>query len=465
MPIEITMPRLSDTMEEGTLVSWHVKVGDSVKAGDVLADVETDKATMELPTYDEGTVAKLVADEGDEIGGMIAVLAEEGESVEDAAANAGGGSGGSSSSEDKAKAKAKAKSESGDDASQEKSKEEKQSEPAQKDTSSGDGERLRVSPVARNMAEDAGLDLTQLKGSGPKGRIIKRDVQKAIDAGGSESGSGSGAGGVKVEKAKADKPRTISPSSAPSSSPAPSVGAAGGGLEQKSIKLSQMRKTIAKRLIESKTTVPHFQVTVSVNVDPLMQLRKTLNTQLESQGVKLSVNDFVVRATALACLEHPVVNSSWNDSTIEQHGTVNVGVAVALPEENGGGLVVATLRGVENMGLRQVSADTKALAKKARDSGLSMEEMQGSTISISNLGGPQFGQVTSFTAIVNPPNAAILAIAAAVKQPVVRDGELTVGTQMNITLSGDHRVIDGAGAAEYLSTLQRLLENPAALLV
>jgi len=450
MPIQITMPRLSDTMEEGTLVKWHVEVGQDVSSGDVLADVETDKATMELPTYDDGKIAKLVASEGDtlEIGGLIAVLAEEGESVEDAAASAGDSAGGSGSSESKDSG---AEEESNDDSKEQQKESESQDQSAPAQTESSDGGRIRVSPVARNMAEDAGLDLAQIKGSGPNGRIIKRDVQKAIDAGGTAS-----SGAPDTVALKPAQPRAVSA--------APSTGGS-AGLESKSIKLSQMRKTIAKRLVESKTTVPHFQTSISVNVDPLMELRKTLNTQLESQGVKLSVNDFVVRATALACLEHPVVNSSWNESTIEQHGTCNVGIAVALPEENGGGLVVATLRGVENMGLRQISADTKQLAKKARSTGLSMEEMQDSTISISNLGGPQFGQVTSFSAIINPPNAAILAIAAAIKQPVVRDGELTVGTQMNITLSGDHRVIDGAAAAEYLATLQRLLENPAALLV
>jgi len=219
-----------------------------------------------------------------------------------------------------------------------------------------------------------------------------------------------------------------------------------------------MRKTIAKRLVESKTTVPHFQVTTNVNMAPLMDLRKTLNTQLEQQGV-------IVRATAVACEQHPVINASWMGDKIVYHGTVNVGVAIALPEERGGGLVVATLKGVESMGLRQISAETKRLGKKARDTGLSTDEMSDSTVTVSNLGAPQFGEVTQFTAIVNPPNAAILAIGSVIEQTVVVDGELAVGLRMSITLSGDHRVIDGASGAMYLATLKSTLENPASLLV
>ncbi len=223
-----------------------------------------------------------------------------------------------------------------------------------------------------------------------------------------------------------------------------------------------MRKTIAKRLIESKTTIPHFTVTMAIDMDPLMELRKTLNQQLEAQNIKLSVNDFITRASALACVQHPLVNSSWADGSIQQHGTVNVGVAVALPEERGGGLVVPVLRDVQNMGLRQISEQTRQLAKKAREQGLSQEEMQGGTFTISNLG--MFG-VEHFEAIINPPQAAILATGGAIEKPVVRDGALTVGHEMSATLSADHRVVDGAIAAAYLQTLKQLLENPAALLV
>jgi pyruvate dehydrogenase E2 component (dihydrolipoamide acetyltransferase) len=228
-----------------------------------------------------------------------------------------------------------------------------------------------------------------------------------------------------------------------------------------------MRKTIARRLVESKTTIPHFTVTVCVNMDPLLNLRGTLNAQLESQGVKLSVNDFIVRAVALALLRHPFVNASWTDGGIEQHGSVNVGVAVALPAEKGGGLVVPVIRDAQNKGLRAISQETRTLAEKARTRGLSVEEMSDGTFTISNLG--MMG-VEHFEAIINPPQAAILAIGAALKKPVVRPGpdgrdQLTIGQEMTCTLSADHRVIDGAMGAEYLNTLKAMLENPAGLLV
>ena len=295
------------------------------------------------------------------------------------------------------------------------------------------------------------MDLSSISGSGPDGRIIKRDVLAAADGKGSGGGGGaSGGGAAPVAAASPSAPVAMLPSA---------------GLEAKTIQLTGMRKTIAKRLVESKTTVPHFQVSVAVNMDPLMELRGTINGQLESQGIKLSINDFVTRAVAMGCVEHPAVNSSWNGDTIVQYGTVNVGVAVSLPEEKGGGLLVATIRDTHQKGLRQISADVKDLAKKARsDKGLTVSEMSDSTITISNLGMPQYG-VTQFTAIVNPPNAAIIAVGAAIQKPVVRDNEIVVGHEMNVTLSGDHRTIDGAVGAQYLATVKRLLENPAALLV
>ncbi|MEM1446376.1 MAG: dihydrolipoamide acetyltransferase family protein [Planctomycetota bacterium] len=433
MPIEITMPRLSDTMEEGTLVRWLVKPGDTVSASDHIADVETDKATMELNVFDEGTVAKLAIDEGGTVpvGSLIAVLAEDGESVDDAAKAAGSGSPASNGA-----AKADAPAEAAPSAPA----------PTAAPAASGGG-KVKVSPLARKMAEAAGLDLAQIAGSGPDGRIIKRDILAAQEGG-------------------AAKPAPTAEPSKPAAPVAP-IATGPSALEAKTVQVSGMRKTIAKRLVESKTTVPHFQVSVAVDMDPLMELRKTINGQLESQGVKLSVNDFVTRAVALGCLEHPVVNASWNGDSVVYHGAVNVGIAIALPindDGSGGGLLVATVRDVERKGLRAISSDVKALAGKARKSGLTPDEMSDSTITISNLGMPQYG-VTQFTAIVNPPNAAIIAVGAALEKPVVRNGQIVVGHEMNVTLSGDHRVIDGAVAAEYLSTLRRLLENPAALLV
>ena len=435
MPIEITMPRLSDTMEEGTLVKWRVKVGDEVASGQHLADVETDKATMELQSFDDGVVARLAVDEGATapVGSLILVLAGKGESVEDAVANASKSpSTGASASADK--------SDTPDPAASEKT--------SSAETSGGRGGAggaAKVSPLARRMAEEMGVDLSQVKGTGPDGRIIKRDILAAGNA--SESGATSTA---------------ASNASAPSQ-PATSGGgdtASGGG--GKTIKLTNMRKTIAKRLVESKTTIPHFEVALSINADPLLELRQTVNQQLEPQGVKLSVNDFIVRGIALACLQHPEANSSWKGDVIEQHGTVNVGVAISLPAEKGGGLVVATIRDAQHKGLRQINQTVKQLAQKARTQGLTVEEMADSTITLSNLG--MYG-VESFNAIINPPNAAIIAVGAALKKPVVRNDELTIGHEMTATLAGDHRVIDGAAGAEFLQTLKGLLENPAALLV
>ena len=440
MPIEITMPRLSDTMEEGTLVKWRVKTGDEVASGDHLADVETDKATMELQAFDDGKVAALAVQEGQTVpvGNTILVLAEEGESLEDAASAAASSSTG-----------AAAAAEGGGTAvAAPPATETTTAEPAPAPARGGG--KPRVSPVARKIAEENGIDLMTIRGTGPDGRIIKRDVLSLVDDAGS-------AAAPATAPAPAAKPQAAAPAPMPQAAPTAPV-----GLEAKTINLSNMRKTIARRLVESKTTVPHFQVTVAIDMDPLMDLRKTLNSQLEAQGVKLSVNDFITRATALACISHPAANSSWAGDTIIQHGTVNVGIAVSLPPERGGGLVVPVIRDTQSKGLRQISEETKALAKKARETGLAPEEFADGTITLSNLG--MYG-VSQFTAIINPPQAAIIAVGGAVEKPVVRDGQLAIGHEMNATLSGDHRVIDGAQGAEYLTTFKQLLENPASLLV
>ncbi|QQE10074.1 2-oxo acid dehydrogenase subunit E2 [Planctomycetota bacterium] len=426
MAIEITMPRLSDTMEEGTLVKWHVSVGDKVASGDHLADVETDKATMELQAFDDGTIAKLALQDGHTVpvGSLIAVLAEDGESVEDAAASAGG-----SASASAAEAPAAGVAEAVGAAV-----------PAASAPAGGGG---RVSPLARKLAVEHGVDLAAVVGTGPDGRIIKRDILAAAKG---------GASAAPVAAAPAPVAAT----------PAATIASVASELKAEEVQLNNMRKTIAKRLVESKTTIPHFQVTVAVDMDPILELRKTLNAQLETQGVKLSVNDFIVRASALALVQHPVANSSWAGDKIIKHGTVNIGVAVALPEERGGGLIVPTLRDVHVKGMRQISAETKTLAKKARETGLTPEEMGDGTFTISNLG--MYG-VEAFTAIISPPQSAILAVGGAVQKPVVKDGEIVIGHVMNATISADHRVLDGAVAAEFMNTLKGLLENPAGLLV
>jgi len=472
MAIEITMPRLSDTMEQGTIVSWHVGEGDGVSSGDVIADIETDKATMELQSFDDGTVAKLAAQEGQQVpvGTLIAVLAEEGEDASDAAAAAEGrASEGRGSAESNAGSKAESGGSDGGGgpAVAETAERERASASGTSSNgtaagssssgdgvSKGDGEgRVFASPLARKLATERGVDLSGIKGSGPSGRIVKKDVERASE-GGAPASAGAAQGG------------------SPEPMPLPSAGAA---LEAKNVPLSNMRATIAKRLVESKQAVPHYQVTVSVRLDNLLSLREQLNDQLASMAgedekpAKLSVNDFLVKACALAMHRHPFVNSSWNDEgpSIDLHGRVNVGVAVALPEERGGGLVVATLRDADRRGLRDLSRETKRLAKKARDKGLTIEEMSDSTFTISNLG--MFG-VDHFTAIINPPNAAILAVGRAIEKPFVttdEDGDavIEVGHEMAMTMSSDHRIVDGAMAAQYLGTVQRLLEHPATLLV
>ncbi|MEZ6163389.1 MAG: pyruvate dehydrogenase complex dihydrolipoamide acetyltransferase [Phycisphaerales bacterium] len=447
MSISITMPRLSDTMEQGTVVKWHVKQGDSVSPGDVIADIETDKATMELEAFDEGTVAALAIKEGQTInvGETIVVLAEEGEDVEEAAKSMG------SSSSTSAPATAQnggsdtpAPSSNGGSTAI--------AEPPASSSSSAD--RVFASPLARKIAEEHNINLGSLNGSGPSGRIVKKDVEAAIN------------NGTSAPAPAAAAPSAPASFSAPAPAPMPAVGAT---LESRNVPLNNMRATIAKRLVESKTTIPHYQVTISARMDALLALREELNDQLSTQGVKLSVNDFLVRACALAMHQHPFVNSSWNPQgpSIDLHGHVNIGVAVSLPEERGGGLVVATINNADQIGLRQISAETKQLAKKAREKGLSPQELSGSTFTISNLG--MFG-VDHFTAIVNPPNAAILAVGRAIEKPFVEydeDGtpELVVGHEMSMTISSDHRIIDGAMAAAYLNTVKQLLESPASLLV
>jgi pyruvate dehydrogenase E2 component (dihydrolipoamide acetyltransferase) len=460
MPIEVTMPRLSDTMQQGTVVKWNVKEGDAVKTGDILADIETDKATMELESFDDGVVAALAAKEGDNVavGEVIVVLAAKGEDAKQVKASLGGKKGATaenaegaekkSGGEEKKAASAGANGAASSNGSASATAVADDEDDGAGSESAGGGGRIFASPLAKKVADEMGVDLAEVKGTGPSGRIVRADVEAAAKA-------PSAAPGRSESKATSK--------GAPSPAPMPPVGAA---LEKKSVALSNIRRTIAARLVESKTTVPHYQVTMAVDMDPLLTLRSQLNEQLKAQGVKLSVNDFLVRACALAMHQHPHINSSWKQTkdaaSIELHDRVNVGVAISLPMERGGGLVVGVLRDCDRIGLRQISAETKRLADKARAKGLSIEEMDGSTFTISNLG--MFG-VEHFTAIINPPNTAILAVGAAVEKPVVRNGQIVVGHEMQMTMSSDHRVIDGAMAAEYLNTVKQLLEAPATLLV
>lgn len=457
MPIDVTMPRLSDTMQQGTIVKWNVKEGQKVKSGDVVADIETDKATMELQSFDDGVVAKLLVPEGQAVpvGTIMMVLATGGEDVASVAAGAGKGSAG-------VKAGAAAAAGSGGASVAAPVSATATMAPATGATSNGNhgaganGGRIFASPLAKKIAGETGVDLSRLHGSGPSGRIVRKDVEGALSTGSAAAAASA------PQQAKAT---TFVP---------PSVPAAGAVLASRVIPLSNMRKIIAQRLSESKSTIPHYQVTVDVDMQPLMALRAQLNEQLGAQGVKLSVNDFLVRACALAMHQHPYVNARLAttqakhgqiDQAIEYLAQVNIGVAIALPvheDGTGGGLVVATIRNADQIGLRQISAQSKQLSEKARAKGLAPNEMSDSTFTISNLG--MFG-VSHFNAIINPPNVAILAVGAAIEKPVVREGKLEPGLVMSMTMSSDHRVVDGAMAAQYLATVRGLLEKPATLLV
>jgi pyruvate dehydrogenase E2 component (dihydrolipoamide acetyltransferase) len=310
-----------------------------------------------------------------------------------------------------------------------------------------DGPRMRVSPVARRMAEEHGVDIRTVVGTGPGGRVIKRDVEQAI-----ENKSARASAAIAPAQALAVSTGGVQTPSAPLALSLPG----------RDVALSGMRQTIARRLVESKTTIPHYQVTMKFDMDRLIDLRQTYNEKLKASGVKLSVNDFLVRACALAMAEHPYFNASFAGDHVRIHEVVNIGVAISLPEEKGGGLVVGVIKDADHKSLRQISLEAKALAEKARTKGLSVQDMSDATFTISNLG--MFG-VEHFTAIINPPNSAILACGAAVQQPVVRDGRLVVGTQMQATLSLDHRVIDGAMAAQYLASLKEFIEEPETLVV
>ena len=447
MPIELTMPRLSDTMEAGTVIKWNVKEGDTVKSGAVVADIETDKATMEMPCFDDGRIAALLVEPGKQVkvGTTIALLALEGEDV--ATVKAGGArSGGAAAAPSPAPAAkpapapAPAPTPAPTPVSQTETRHGMEEFAA-------DGPRMRVSPVARRMAEEHGVDIRTVAGTGPGGRVIKRDVEQAI-----ENKSARASAAIAPAQALAVSTGGVQTPSAPLALSLPG----------RDVALTGMRQTIARRLVESKTTIPHYQVTMKFDMDRLIDLRQSYNEKLKASGVKLSVNDFLVRACALAMAEHPYFNASFAGDHVRIHEVVNIGVAISLPEEKGGGLVVGVIKDADHKSLRQISADTKTLAEKARTKGLSVQDMSDATFTISNLG--MFG-VEHFTAIINPPNSAILACGAAVQQPVVRDGRLVVGTQMQATLSLDHRVIDGAMAAQYLASLKEFIEEPETLVV
>lgn len=435
----IEMPKLSDTMTTGTLVKWLKKEGETVENGDKLAEVETDKATMELENFDDGVILKQYVSEGDqvEIGAPVCAIGEKGEEPPEVE---GGGASGSPEED------------SADDGKKEAGEDEKAAaEPTQKQTeeteAAEDGDRIKASPLARVVAKDKGIDLSKVKGSGPRGRIVKADVVQAAASGTAASTAG---GGVKEI-------------AAPPTAQAAPVGAAGfpEGSEQK---LSGMRSTIAKRLLESKTTIPHFYLEIEVDAAPLMALRKSVNEGLadlppEAGGMKFSVNDLILKASSEALRRVPEVNASFAETKIVRHGAVHLAFAVAVDE----GLVTPVIRDAHAKSLRRISSEAKELAGKAKNKKLTPDEMSGSTFTVTNLG--MYG-INAFFGIINPPNAAILSVGGTVTKPVVdSNGQIVVGHRMNIGISADHRVVDGAVGARYLAALKEIIEAPALMLV
>ncbi|KPB01317.1 branched-chain alpha-keto acid dehydrogenase subunit E2 [Ahrensia marina] len=456
MPINITMPALSPTMEEGNLAKWLVKEGDKVGPGDVIAEIETDKATMEVEAVDEGTIAKILVDEGTEgvkVNAVIAVLAEDGEDASEAAQSAGDTPAKKDSSSDK-KEEAESKAEtSSDEAPTPKAKTSAADSKPLSDDKGGsagpvptkDGEKIFASPLARRIAKNEGVDITAISGSGPKGRIVKRDVEEAIASG---------------AKSKADAPQAATAMPLGASSEAILKNFEEGSYEL--VKHDGMRKTIAKRLQESKQTIPHFYVTMDCELDALLSLRSQLNKSApvkdEKPAYKLSVNDMVIKALALALRDVPDANVSWTDENMVKHKHADVGVAVSIP----GGLITPIVRKAETKTLSVISNEMKDLGKRAKEKKLAPTEYQGGTTAVSNMG--MMG-VKNFSAVVNPPHATILAIGAGEQRPVVKDGELKVATVMSVTLSTDHRCVDGALGAELLGAFKNYIENPMGMLV
>ena len=441
MATEILMPALSPTMEEGTLAKWLVKEGDTVSAGDLMAEIETDKATMEFEAVDEGVIGKILVAEGTEgvkVNTAIAVLLEEGEDASAAeSASSGGGTKPAPAEATPATEPAKGYGR-GDDAA-----------PAPAPSAKGD--RVFATPLARRIAKDKGLDLSTITGSGPHGRIVKADVENA-KPGATKPAAGPAAEAPKAAATDGQKPAM------PAGMGADAVARMYEGREFEEVKLDGMRKTIAARLTEAKQTVPHFYLRKDIELDALMAFRGQLNKQLEARGVKLSVNDFIIKACALALQEHPDANAVWAGDRVLRMKASDVAVAVAIE----GGLFTPVLRDAEARSLSSLSTQMKDLAARARERKLQPQEYQGGSFAISNLG--MFG-IDNFDAIINPPHAAILAVGAGVKKPVVgADGEIKVATVMSVTLSVDHRVIDGALGANLLNAIKAHLENPMGML-
>jgi len=449
VPIEVTMPKLSPTMETGVIAQWLKKVGDTVKEGDALADIETDKATMQMKSYDDGTIVHLDHAAGDEValGERVLVLAKKGEDPKQVAENLGlSGAGG------KSKAAALPAAEKKAEPAQEAGKKTEPAQAASTESHPADngqptqaeeparpaGGRVKSSPLARKVAAAASVDIGQVKGTGPGGRIIRRDVDLYVEK--------------KPQRAKA-------------AAPAPQAAAGGGRrssvpppLAAQRIPHSRMRKTIAQRMSQAKQQAPEIHLSADIQADRIIAARTEINKHLAAEGIKVSLGDFITKAVALALRFHPGLNASFEPDAIVRHGEINIGIAVALDE----GLIVPVLHHADGLGLREIRTQSEALAAAARANTLSSEQLTGGTFTISNLG--MFG-TQQFDAILNLPQVGILAVGAALKRPVIRDDRIEVGMVMTITLTADHRAVDGAMAAVFLQTLKGLLEEPASMLV
>ncbi len=424
----VTMPRLSDTMTEGTVATWLKKVGDDVKEGDILAEIETDKATMEFESFYAGTLLHIGIQEG-ESAPVDSVLAIVGPAGTDVSGILSGGS--------KPKAKTESKEEASKDKSDKKESNTEKETTAKTESSSStnDSNRVFASPLAKKIAQDKGINLSDVKGSGENGRIVKNDVENFTPS------------------AKTATAETKSEKKAPTSTSAPKA-VPTGEVYAEEVKNSQMRKTIARRLGESKFTAPHYYLTIEVNMDNAMESRKLINSLPDT---KVSFNDMVVKACAMALKKHPQVNSQWTEAATIINHHVNVGVAVAVED----GLVVPVVNHTDLLSLTQIGAAVKDLAGKARSKKLQPKEMEGSTFTVSNLG--MFG-IEEFTSIINQPNSAILSVGAIIEKPVVKNGQIVVGNTMKVTLACDHRTVDGATGAEFLQTWKHFIENPVTML-
>jgi len=452
MPIQITMPALSPTMEEGNLAKWLVKEGDTISSGDVIAEIETDKATMEVEAVDEGTVAKIVVPEGTQgvkVNSVIAILAAEGEDVSAAASGAG------SAPAARAEApKGEEKAEPKQEAAPAPKAAEAAPAPAakQEQPAKAQGERVFASPLARRLAREAGIDLSAVSGSGPRGRVVKADVEAAA------------AGGVAPKAAASASPAAEAQPVKPMSDDAVLKLFEEGSYEL--IPHDNMRRTIARRLVEAKSTVPHFYLTLDCEIDALLEMRQRINDSApkvktekgEAPAFKLSVNDFVIKAYAMALKAVPDANVSWTEAAMVKHSHADVGVAVSIP----GGLITPIIRKAEEKTLSVISNEMKDLASRARNRKLKPEEYQGGSGAVSNLG--MYG-IKDFAAVINPPHATILAVGAGEQRAVVKNGQIVAATVMSVTLSTDHRAVDGALGAELLSAFKRYIEQPLSMLV